>query len=76
MKSPPAAWSACSTLTSGSFDLGGLRVDYRQASVRPEAGALAAGRYDAVRGTLALDGTLKAETVRIPRRQQRRRGPS
>ncbi len=52
-------------LASGSFDLGGLRVDYRQASVRPEPGALAAGRYVQVRGTLALDGTLKADTVRI-----------
>ncbi len=52
-------------LAGGSFDLGGLRVDYRQASVRPEPGALAAGRYVQVRGTLALDGTLKADTVRI-----------
>ena len=52
-------------LANGSFDLGGLRVDYRQASVRPEPGALAAGRYVQVRGTLALDGTLKADTVRI-----------
>ena len=40
-------------------------VDYRQASVRPEVGALVAGRYVQVRGTLAADGTLMADTVRV-----------
>lgn len=47
------------------FDLGGVGVDYRQASVRPEADALVNGRYVQVRGTLAADGTLTAETVRV-----------
>lgn len=47
------------------FDLGGVGVDYRHASVRPEAGALAAGRYVQVRGTLAADGTIEADTVRV-----------
>lgn len=47
------------------FDLGGIGVDYRHASVRPEAGALAAGRYVQVRGTLRADGVIEAETVRV-----------
>ncbi len=52
-------------LGAGRFDLGGTMVDYRQASVRPEVGALVAGRYVQVRGTLAADGTLMADTVRV-----------
>ncbi len=52
-------------LANGRFELGGISVDYRQASVRPEAGALAEGRYVQVRGTLALGGTLQAQTVRV-----------
>ncbi|MGE4050044.1 MAG: DUF5666 domain-containing protein [Piscinibacter sp.] len=49
----------------GTFDLGGLRVDYTQASVRPAVSALMAGRYVQVRGTLRADGTLRAESVRV-----------
>lgn len=52
-------------LGAGRFDLGGTTVDYRQASVRPDASSLVAGRYVQVRGTLAVDGTLMAETVRV-----------
>lgn len=50
---------------SATFDLGGVRVDYARASVRPDASSLAAGRYVQVRGTLAADGTLNAESVRV-----------
>jgi Domain of unknown function (DUF5666) len=50
---------------AGTFDLGGIRVDYRAASVRPDATALVAGRYVQVRGTLGGDGTIVAETVRV-----------
>lgn len=50
---------------AATFDLGGIRVDYRAASVRPDAAALVAGRYVQVRGTLGGDGTIVAETVRV-----------
>lgn len=50
---------------TGTFDLGGITVDYRRASVRPEPAALVAGRYVQVRGLLGAGGTLGAETVRV-----------
>lgn len=50
---------------AATFDLGGVLVDYRQASVRPDGGALAAGRYVQVRGTLVPGGVLKADSVRV-----------
>lgn len=48
-----------------SFDLGGIRVDFRGAEVRPSAAALANGRYVQVRGVQAADGGLAAQAVRV-----------
>ena len=47
------------------FDLGGTAVDYAGAAVRPDAPALADGRYVQLSGTLQPDGSVLAATVRV-----------